>query len=65
MKRINYLKEAKILFASGQLEKSIDYFTLAENEGDDSVDICLSRGGLQQWPWDDMVRLKRISHVSF
>ena len=44
MKRINSLKEAKIFFASGQLEKSIEYFTLAEKEGGDIVDICLSRG---------------------
>lgn len=44
MKDRNYLQEAKIFFASGQLEKSIDYFTLAENEGYDIIDICLSRG---------------------
>lgn len=41
---INYLREAKILFASGQLEKSRDYFTLAEKEGSNIVDVCLSRG---------------------
>ena len=44
MKNKNYLKAAKILFASGQLEKSIDYFKLAEDEGHDIIDICLSRG---------------------
>ena len=44
MKRMNSLKEAKIFFASGQLEKSIEYFTLAEKAGDDIVDVCLSRG---------------------
>src|SRR5210317_1044845 len=44
MKDRNYLQGAKIFFASGQLEKSIEYFTLAEKEGGDIVDICLSRG---------------------
>ncbi len=38
------LRTAKIFFASGQLEKSIEYFTLAEDDGCDIVDICLSRG---------------------
>ena len=44
MKDRNCLQKAKLFFASGQLEKSIDYFTLAEKEGGDIVDICLSRG---------------------
>jgi tetratricopeptide (TPR) repeat protein len=39
-----YLQEAKILFASGQLEKSIDFFTLAYEKGCDPVGVCLSRG---------------------
>lgn len=39
-----YLREAKIFFASGQLEKSIDFFSIAEQKGCDLVDVCLSRG---------------------
>lgn len=39
-----YLREAKILFASGQLEESINAFTLAEEKGCDLVDVFLSRG---------------------
>jgi tetratricopeptide (TPR) repeat protein len=42
-----YLREAKISFASGQLEKSIDLFTIAEGKGCDLVDVCLSRGAAQ------------------
>ena len=37
-------RQAKIYFASGQLEKSIEYFTLAENEGRDLPAVWLSRG---------------------
>lgn len=44
MESRNYLTKAKILFASGQLEKSIEYFTLAEREGSGIADVCLSRG---------------------
>lgn len=38
------LQEAKILFASGQLDKSIESFNLAEEQGSDIIDTCLSRG---------------------
>ncbi len=38
------LREAKILFASGQLEKSIESFNRAEEQGSDIIDTCLSRG---------------------
>lgn len=38
------LREAKILFASGQLDKSIESFNLAEEQGSDIIDTCLSRG---------------------
>jgi len=44
MYRDTYLQEAKILFASGQLVKSIDLFTLAYEKGCDPVAVCLSRG---------------------
>jgi len=44
MKSRNFLKRAKIYFASGQLEKSINYFTVAEQHGSNVVDVCLSRG---------------------
>ena len=39
----NLLQEAKILFASGQLDKSIEQFNRAEHEGCDSIDLYLSR----------------------
>lgn len=38
------LREGKILFASGQPEKSIPYFTAALEQGIDPVTIGLSRG---------------------
>ncbi len=38
------LREAKILFASGQLDKSIESFNRAEEQGSDIIDTCLSRG---------------------
>jgi tetratricopeptide (TPR) repeat protein len=41
------LTEAKIFFASGQLEKSIEAFTAAEKKGCNPVDVCLSRGAAQ------------------
>jgi tetratricopeptide (TPR) repeat protein len=44
MKGSEKLREAKILFASGELEKSVEAFTLAEGDGCDPVDACLSRG---------------------
>ena len=44
MEGLEKLREAKILFASGELEMSIDAFTLAEKNGCDPVDACLSRG---------------------
>jgi tetratricopeptide (TPR) repeat protein len=40
----DYLREAKIFFATGQLEKSIEYFTLAYEQGGEPVAVCLSRG---------------------
>ena len=44
MNHQHQLREAKILFASGQLDKSIEAFDRAEEKGSDIVDICLSRG---------------------
>ena len=38
------VKKAKIYFASGQLEKSIEYFSLAESFGEHLIDIWMSRG---------------------
>lgn len=38
---------AKILFASGQLEKSVESFTAAEKSGCSVKDVCLSRGAAQ------------------
>ncbi len=47
MENTDYLREAKILFASGQLEKSIDYFALAQEKGCDEMDLYLSRGAAE------------------
>jgi len=44
MQTHEYLREAKILFASGQLGKSIEFFTLAYEQGGEPVAVCLSRG---------------------
>ena len=44
MNAIRELIEAKIFFASGQLEKSIDAFSAAEEKGCNVIDVCLSRG---------------------
>lgn len=41
------LQKAKILFASGNLEESIEHFTIAEDNGYGSVDLWLSRGAAQ------------------
>ena len=41
------LNKAKIFFASGQLEKSIESFTAAEKKGCSVLDVCLSRGAAQ------------------
>ena len=41
------LVEAKILFASGQLERSIEAFSAAEKNGCNLIDVCLSRGAAQ------------------
>jgi len=41
------LIEAKIYFASGQLEKSIEAFSVAEKKGCNVIDVCLSRGAAQ------------------
>lgn len=44
MKGESYLREAKILFASGSPEKSISFFTRALEHGCDPVMVRLSRG---------------------
>lgn len=44
MKDNKDLVAAKILFASGQLEKSIEAFSAAEKKGCDVIEVCLSRG---------------------
>ena len=44
MEQQQQLREAKILFASGQLDESIASFTRAEERGSDIIDTCLSRG---------------------
>ena len=44
MNAIRELIEAKIFFASGQLEKSIDAFSAAKEKGCNVIDVCLSRG---------------------
>lgn len=41
------LRKAKVLFAAGNLEKSIEVFTSAEKGGLGSVDLWLSRGAAQ------------------
>ena len=41
------LVEAKILFASGQLERSVEAFSVAEKKGYNVIDVCLSRGAAQ------------------
>jgi tetratricopeptide (TPR) repeat protein len=41
------LSEAKIFFATGQLEKSIEAFSVAEKKGCNVIDVCLSRGAAQ------------------
>ncbi len=38
------LREAKMLFASGQLDQSIESFNRAEAQGSALIDTCLSRG---------------------
>lgn len=47
MEAFKELTEAKIYFASGQLEKSIEAFSAAQEKGCDVVDLCLSRGAAQ------------------
>jgi tetratricopeptide (TPR) repeat protein len=44
MKGNSYLREAKLHFASGNLEKSIQYFNLAEEHGCNRQEVYLSRG---------------------
>ena len=44
MKTNKELNEAKIYFASGQLERSVEAFSAAEAKGSDMIDVCLSRG---------------------
>ena len=44
MEKKDYLREAKLLFASGQLEQCIELFTQAYENGSDPVETCLSRG---------------------
>ena len=43
---ISPLRRAKILFASGRLEESIRYFTIAEEKESEKLDIWLSRGAV-------------------
>jgi len=43
----NALHKAKIFFASGQLEKSIASFTVAEQNGCSVIEVCLGRGAAQ------------------
>ena len=38
------LREAKMRFAAGELDKSIESFNRAEEQGSDIIDTCLSRG---------------------
>jgi tetratricopeptide (TPR) repeat protein len=45
--RNTLLQKAKILFASGSIEKSIEFFSAAEKNGLGSVDLWLSRGAAQ------------------
>ncbi len=47
MEKSNCLREAKIFFASGQLTQCIDSFNTAEKQGENLLDICLSRGAAQ------------------
>ena len=47
MSESNSLQQAKICFASGQLEESLDLFTSAEKEGVDLLDIWMSRGAAE------------------
>lgn len=44
MGHANQFREAKILFASGHLEESIELFNIAEDCGSKLIDVCLSRG---------------------
>lgn len=41
------LRRAKILFASGQLEQCVTQFNIAEENGCDPAEVCLSRGAAQ------------------
>ena len=41
---LDYIRKAKLLFASGQIRESIEQFTRAEQEGYELLDIWLSRG---------------------
>lgn len=47
MNQSSVLREAKILFASGQLARSIDVFNRAEEGGYSLQDVWLSRGAAQ------------------
>jgi len=47
MKNIDYVREAKLLFSAGQLEKSIEFFTIAYENGSDPTDTWLSRGAAE------------------
>lgn len=47
MDNSKFLREAKILFASGQIEKSIEAFAIAEKNGCDRTEVFLSRGAAQ------------------
>jgi len=47
MQSENIIHQAKVMFASGSLDESIELFTLAEQKGLGSVDLWLSRGAAQ------------------
>lgn len=44
MPDLNILQQAKLLFVSGQLRKSILVFNQAEKKGENLEEICMSRG---------------------
>jgi len=47
MEGLKLLREAKVLFAFGCLEKSVNSFTKAEKLGCDVTGICISRGAAE------------------
>lgn len=47
MEHSEYIREAKLHFSAGQLEKSIELFTLAYEKGSEPVETLLSRGAAE------------------